>query len=415
MANQSSICTSFSSVLPPNQISRCYDANNQSDINIFPPVGQNDEDQYYVCIDSYSFTLKLFPTYEDPLATWIVNERSGVLCVTMTRKTEDEHEQDVLTKFECIYPGNVINGKNNGRIKDVILIQDGYNIMNDSKFMDGPGTLNLHNVNIRNPLYYPLPKDMETNECQRVTFNAYIRDNTYPPHYSYNALFDPSTGKPSRILIDSFIKIRVCNSAYIEQQQQTAQHSGGGDSMMYLLGSCDTRLTVADTQYPFKLNFMYVGADSSESSVITRTDLQLDPDKVWEIAVQKITYSTSDKIKIPSPSYAKQHGIYDLYAGEILVSGPEFYPIGKDLNGRETRQNILDIIVELHKVPKVKHKEIRSFVDQFYGHFLKCRQGLTDLYQPDYTEKHLFLNSWYNRDLMDTFDASSYDPRAPIF
>ena len=91
----------------------------------------------------------------------------------MTRKTEDEHKQDVLTKFECIYPGNVINGTNNGRIKDVILIQDGYNIMNDAQFMDGPGTLNLHNVNIRHPIYYPLPKDMN-NECQRVTFNAYI-------------------------------------------------------------------------------------------------------------------------------------------------------------------------------------------------------------------------------------------------
>ena len=160
---------------------------------------------------------------------------------------------------------------------------------------------------------------------------------------------------------------------------------------------------------------MYVGADSSESSVITRTDLQLDPDKVWEIAVQKITYSTSDKIKIPSPSYAKQHGIYDLYAGEILVSGPDFYPIGHDETYSETRQDIHDIIIESHKVPKVKHEEIRSFIDQFYGHFLKCRQGLTDLYQPDYTEKHLLLNSWYNRDLMDTFDASSYDPRAPIF
>ena len=408
------VCTSFSSVLPPNQISRCYDANNQSDINIFPPIQQQGGDQYYVCIDSYSFTLKLFPLHEDPLATWIVKERSGVLCVTMTRKTEDDHEQDVLTKFECIYPKNVINGKNNGRIKDVILIQDGYNIMNDAKFMDGPGTLNLHNRNIRNPIYYSLPKDMYDNdlECQRVTFNAYIRDNTYPPHYNYNALFDPSTGKPSRILIDSIIKIRICNFAYI---QQTNRHTETSDSNMYLLGSCDTGMTVANTQYPFKLNFMYSGADSSESSVITRTDLRLDPDKVWEIAVQKITYSTSNKIKIPSPSSAKQQGIYDLYAGEILVSGPEFYPIGRDQRGSETRQDILDIIVEIHKVPKVKHEEIRSFVDQLYGHFLKCRQGITDLFHSDYTEKHLFINLWYNRDLMDRFDASSYETRAPIF
>ena len=50
----------------------------------------------------------------------------------MIRKTEDDHEQELLSKFECINPENVINGKNNGRIRDVILAHDGYNIMNDA-------------------------------------------------------------------------------------------------------------------------------------------------------------------------------------------------------------------------------------------------------------------------------------------
>ena len=307
------ICTSFSSVLPPNQISRCYDANNRSDINIFPPIqqqGGDTADQFYVCIDSYSFTLKLFPPYEDPLAEWIMNSRSGVLCVTMTRKTGDDHEQEVLTKVECIYPKNVINGKNNGRIRDVILAHDGYNIMDDARFMNGPGTLNLHNSNIRHPIYYPLPKDMYSDlECQRVTFNAYIRDNTYSSHYNYNALFDPNTGKPSLILIDSFIKIRVCNFAYIQQQQAIrAAESEVSDNSMYLLGSCDTREHVADTQYPCKLNFLYVGADSSELSVMTRTDLQLDPDKVWEIAVQRIYAAT----------WASVEGLVEIQVAQVL-------------------------------------------------------------------------------------------------
>ena len=179
MAAEAAVCTSFSSVLLPNHISRCYDANNRSDINIFPPIqqqGGDTADQCYVCIDSYSFTLTLFPPYEDPLATWIMNSRSGVLFVTMTRKTDDDHEQEVLTKCECIYPINVINGKNNGRIRDVILAHDGYNIMDDPRFMNGPGTLNLHNSSIRHPVYYTLPKDMYSDlECQRVTFNYKIK------------------------------------------------------------------------------------------------------------------------------------------------------------------------------------------------------------------------------------------------
>ena len=408
------MCTTFSSVLPPNQISRCYDANMQSDINIFPPMQPDGgDDQFYVCIDSYSFTIKLFPPWDDPLALKIANAKSGILCVTMIRKTEDDHEQELLSKFECIYPENVINGKNNGRIQDVILAHDGYNIMNDAKFLDGPGTLNLRNSNIRHPIYYPLPKDMYNDvECQRVTFNAYIKVNTYPPHYNYTALFDTTTGKPSRILIDLFIKIRVCNLVFIQANTIRAENS---DSTMYLLGSCDTREHVANTEYPFKLKFLYVGADSSESSVLTRTDLQLDPAKVWEVAVQSITYNTSDKIMIPSPSWAKQQGIYDLYAGEILVSGPEFYPIGHDENDRETRQNIHDIINNVHKVPEKQRAEIQSFTDQFYGHFLKCRQDLTDLFQIDYVEKHLTLNFWYNNDVMETFDPNSTKNRAPIF
>ena len=416
MASSSEICTSFSSVLPPNQISRCYDANNQSNINIFPPLQPDGggDNQCYVCIDSYSFTLKIFPPWDDLLALKIANAKSGVVCVTIIRKTEDDHEQDLLSKFECIYPENVINGKANGRIRDVILAHDGYNILNDAKFLDGPGTLNLRNSNIRHPIYYPLPKDMHNDaECQRVTFNAYIRDNTFPPHSAYNALFDTTTGRPSRILIDSFIKIQVCNLAYI--QAHTTSRATNSDPPMYLLGSCDTREHVANTEYPFKLKFLYVGADSSDSSVLTRTDLQLDPAKVWEVAVQSITYNTSDKVMIPSPSWAKQQGIYDLYAGEILVSGPEFYPIGHDENNREARHDIHDIINNIHKVPEKQKAEIRSFTDQFYGHFLKCRQELTDAYQLDYVEKHLLLARWYDNDLMERFDPKSVITRAPLF
>ena len=204
----------------------------------------------------------------------------------------------------------------------------------------------------------------------------------------------------------------MCNQAYIQANTIRPQNS---DSTMYLLGSCDTREHVANTEYPFKLKFLYVGADSSESSVITRTDLQLDPAKVWEIAVQSITYNTSDKIMIPSPSWAKHQGTYDLYAGEILVSGPELYPIGHDENSRENSHNIHDIINNVHKVPTAQQAEIRSFTDQFYGHFLKCRDDLTNAYQTDYVEKHLTLNFWYNNDLMDPFDTKSVISRSPTF
>ena len=271
MTSQSEICTSFSSVLPPIQISRCYDANLQSDITIFPPLQPDGVDgQFYVCIDSYSFTLKLFPYNDDPLSLKIVAARSGILCVTMTRKSEDDHEQDLLSKFECIYPDNVINGIPNGRIRDVILAHDDYNIMTDPVYADPklivyPSVLTLCNSNIQHPIYYPLPKDMYNDiECQRVTFNAYIKESTYPPNYKYTALFDTATGKPSRILIDSFIKIRVCNQAYIQANTGRGAENSG-DSTMYLLASCDTREYVANTEYPFKLKFPYVGADSSDS------------------------------------------------------------------------------------------------------------------------------------------------------
>ena len=412
------ICTSFSSVLPPNQISRCYDANMQSNINIFPPLQPDgDDDQFFVCIDSYSFTLKLFPPYHDPLAQKISDAHSGQLCVTMMRKPEDDYEHELLTKFECIYPDNVINGTNNGRIKDVILAYNDYNIMTDAQWLASTGTLNVRNNNIRHPIYYPLPKDMYNDiECQQVTFNAYIRPSSTNQHDKYSALFDTTTGRPSQILIDSFIKIRVCNLAYIQGTTTSSRADNSSDKMtMYLLGSCDTREYVSHTEYPFKLKFLYVGTDSSDSSVITRTDLQLDPAKVWEVAVQSITYNISDKIMIPSPSWAKHQGIYDLYAGEILISGPEFYPIGHDQNSTSTSQNINDIINNIHKVPAADRFKIQRFTNQIYGHFLRCRQDLTNLYQINSPHKESRLNLWYTNDVMETYDASSAVIRSPIF
>ena len=411
------ICTSFSSVLPPNQISRCYDANMQSNINIFPPLQPDgDDDQFFVCIDSYSFTLKIFPPYYDPLAQKISDAHSGQLCVTMMRKPEDDYEQELLTKFECIYPNNVINGTNSGRIKDVILADFDYNIMTDDKWrLTSPGTLTLRNSNIRHPIYYPLPKDMYNDiECQQVTFNAYIRPRSTYHDDKYTALFDTTTGRPSTILIDSFIKIRVCNLAYIQGTSSRAENSE--KMTMYLRGSCDTREYVSHTEYPFKLKFPYVGADSSDSSVITRTDLQLDPAKVWEVAVQSITYNISDKIMIPSPSWAKHQGIYDLYAGEILVSGPEFYPVGHDQNSTSTiGQDIHDIINNIHKVPSADRTKIRRFTSQIYGHFLECRRQLTELFQINSPQKESKLNLWYTNDLMETYDATSTVIRSPIF
>ena len=75
------------------------------------------------------------------------------------------------------------------------------------------------------------------------------------------------------------------------------------------------------------MNFKNAAIRSSEE--IRRDDLQLEIDKTWEIGVTRVTYnmSESNMIMIPHPTVAKQQGVYDLYAGEIMIGACMYYPI----------------------------------------------------------------------------------------
>ena len=96
----------------------------------------------------------------------------------------------------------------------------------------------------------------------------------------------------------------------------------------YLLGTVNI-LTYGTSckQYPLKVNFTNAAIQSNEQ--IRRDDLQLDVNKTWEIGVTRVTYNLSESqlIMIPHPSVAKQQGIYDLYAGEIMIGLCMYYPI----------------------------------------------------------------------------------------
>ena len=96
----------------------------------------------------------------------------------------------------------------------------------------------------------------------------------------------------------------------------------------YLLGTIHT-LTYGNSyqQYPLKVNFTNAAIESNEQ--IRQDDLQLDSDKAWEIGVTRVTYNLleSQLIMIPHPSVAKANGVYNLYAGEIMIGPCMHYPI----------------------------------------------------------------------------------------
>ena len=180
--------------------------------------------------------------------------------------------------------------------------------------------------------------------------------------------------------------------------------SAGG---RYLLGTVNT-LTYGDTykEYPLKVNFKNAAIRSSEE--IRRDDLQLDINKTWEIGVTRVTYnmSESNMIMIPHPIVAKQQGVYDLYAGEIMIGSCMYYPIVSSDDMTAGMGNALTKLYDLNT--STQSNWIVWGSDNFGRLYAMVDDLRKQLNNP------ATVDTWYATDIISPYDES-YHIRCPVF
>ena len=125
-------------------------------------------------------------------------------------------------------------------VKDTILHEEAYHVTTDTyaTFEEGPvahhyaylqfPTAPQHNQRnntntVPHPIFYPLPSSLSTDyDRKTVTLNIYLK----LPHINegsniqrrfYIPLFDAQTGTASSLVYKSFIQLKVCNEAHLQQ------------------------------------------------------------------------------------------------------------------------------------------------------------------------------------------------------
>ena len=404
-------------------------------------------DRWYVSLDSYSLTLRLpVGGVIPPLAQQIWETTNGIVCITMMDKGQAEDISLNGNKYEAVYPKNVLSyGSGSSSttsggytiIKDTILHEEAYHVTTGTyaTFVEGPvahryayltlPTDHKSTAPIPHPIVYPLPTDLSTDyDRKSVTLHIYLK----LPHINeganiqrrfYIPLFDGQTGAASSLVYNSFIKLKICNEAYLQQNRLgplycTDLHDDMSFGAKYLLGTVNT-LTYGTSykQYPLKVNFTNTAIQSNEQ--IRRDDLQLDADKTWEIGVTRVTYKLSESqlIMIPHPSVAKEKGIYDLYAGEIMIGPCAYYPIvtTDDMPPHLQYQTMGNALTKIYSLTASTQSDFLLYANDHFGRlYTMARQLRTHLSDTTTTG-----DTWYTQDLQTTYDHTITALRCPVF
>ena len=234
----------------------------------------------------------------------------------------------------------------------------------------------------------------------------------------YIPLFDAQTGEASPIVTRSFIKLQVCNEAHLKKYKLGPHYCTDATDMSmggrYLLGTINT-LTYGDNyqEYPLKVNFKNAAIRSSKE--IRRDDLQMDIDKTWEIGVTRVTYnmSESNMIMIPHPSVAKQQGVYDLYAGEIMIGSCMYCPIvsSDDMSTASSQYAMGIAMAKLHDINTTTQSDWITWANEHFGRLY----SMIDDLRKELNNKST-VDAWYATDIIAPFDASYQGGhRCPVF
>ena len=439
-------CITFTSNQAPHEVSFCPQSwttspppsrfDTEKNAVLFPNNTDGD-DKWYIALDSYSLTLRLdlATTPMPALDKEILETTHGIVCITMMDKGYADNIATNTNKYEAVYPNNVLAGSS-AHIYDTILHEEAYRVPRETykQFVEGSlahkytymhlPTRSADDANNKthHPIFYPIPPLTTDYDRKTVVINAYLK---LPPpdggsdvqRRVYIPLFNAQTGEAASIVNRSFIKLQVCNEAHLKTYGLGPQYCTDTNDMSvggrYLLGTINT-LTYGDNHqvYPLKVNFKNAAIRSSKE--IRRDDLQLDIDKTWEIAVTRVTYnmSESNMIMIPHPTVAKQQGVYDLYAGEIMIGACMYYPIVStdDMTSGVQGNAMGKALTKLYNLDTTAQSDWVVWSNDNFGRLYEMVNDLRKQLNNSAT-----VDEWYATDITSPYDASYQGARCPVF
>ena len=433
-------CITFTSNQAPHEVSFCpqswttspppsrFDTDNNA---VLFPNNTDVDDKWYIALDSYSLTLRLdFSTTPMPaLDKEILETTHGIVCITMMDKGYADNIATNTNKYEAVYPNNVLAGTS-AHIYDTVLYEEAYRVPRETygQFVEGSlahrytymhlPTTRSTNSKVH-PIFYPIPPLPTDYDRKTVVINAYLK---LPPpdggsdvqRRVYIPLFNAQTGEAASIVTRSFIKLQVCNESHLKTNGLGPQYCTEANDMSvggrYLLGTINT-LTYGDTNqvYPLKVSFKNAAIRSSEE--IRRNDLQLDLDKTWEIGVTRVTYnmSESNMIMIPHPTEAKQQGVYDLYAGEIMIGSCMYYPI-VSTDDMTSGNGMGNALAKLYNLDTTTQSDWIVWSNDNFGRLYAMVDDLRKQLNTPAT-----VDGWYATDITSPYDTSYQGARCPVF
>ena len=435
-------CITFTSNQAPHEVSFCPQSwttspppsrfDTEKNAVLFPNNTDGD-DKWYVSLDSYSLTLRLdIGSFSvSALVKEIYETTHGIVCITMMDKGHADNIATNTNKYEAVYPKNVLAGSS-AHIYDTILYEEAYRVLPETygDFVEGSLAhkytymhLPSHSSDTNNkthPIFYPIPSLTTDYDRKTVVINTYLK--LPPPNggsdvqrHVYIPLFDAQTGEALPIVNRSFIKLQVCNEAHLKKYKLGPQYCTDATDMSmggrYLLGTINT-LTYGDNyqEYPLKVNFKNAAIRSSEE--IRRDDLQLDIDKTWEIGVTRVTYnmSESNMIMIPHPTVAKRQGVYNLYAGEIMIGPCMFFPVVSSDDMTAGVQSMGNALTKLYDMNTTTQSDWIVWGNDNFGRLYAMANDLRNQLNTPST-----VDAWYATDFTAPYDASYHGARCPVF
>ena len=401
---------------------------------LFPNNIDGGDDNWYVALDSYSLTLRLdlSTTPMPALDKDILETTHGIVCITMMDKGYADNIATNTNKYEAVYPNNVLAGSS-AHIYDTILYEEAYRVPPETygEFEEGslahkytymhlPTRSTTDTNNKTHPIFYPIPPLTADYDRKTVVINAYLK---LPPpdggsdvqRLVYIPLFNAQTGEALPIVNRSFIKLQVCNEAHLRTYRLGPQYCTDANDMSvggrYLLGTVNT-LTYGDhhQEYPLKVNFKNAAIRSSEE--IRRDDLQLDIDKTWEIGVTRVTYnmSESNMIMIPHPTVAQRQGVYDLYAGEIMIGACMYYPIVSSDDMISGFGSMGIALANIYGINTTTQTDWITYANEHFGRLYSMIDELRKQLNSTVT-----VDGWYATDITSPYNASLQGLRCPVF
>ena len=115
-------------------------------------------------------------------------------------------------------------------------------------------------------------------------------------------------------------------------------------------------------------------------------------------------------IMIPHPTVAQQQGVYDLYAGEIMIGPCMYCPIVSSDDMTSGFQSMGNALTKMYGINTISQSDYITWASEQFGRMYSMKDDLRKQLNTTTT-----VDTWYATDIITTYDASYQGARCPVF